>query len=74
MCEAAQELVASIVMDDRLGHHPSEPRHPLGEPRRDASAVQWQIRAAGALRHEPSMAPESGVRNRRVIAARAYRE
>ena len=44
----AQELVAAVVVDDRLGDHRAEPGHAVAEPGRHAAAVQGQVGAAGA--------------------------
>ncbi len=52
MREAAQELVAAVMMDDRLGHHRAEPGHPLGEPFRHAPAMQRKVGASGSSCHE----------------------
>jgi hypothetical protein len=30
ICEASQQLVPAIVMDDRLGHDGTQPGHPVG--------------------------------------------
>ncbi|GGK25787.1 hypothetical protein GCM10011322_10380 [Salinarimonas ramus] len=52
MREAAQELVAAVFEDDRLRHHGAERGHALPEPAGDAAAVEREIGAAGAFRHE----------------------
>jgi hypothetical protein len=49
--QAAQELVAPIMMDDRLADHRAEPRHPIGQPFWDVAAVQWEISASGFASH-----------------------
>jgi len=41
MRQAPQQLVAPVVVDDRLADHRAEPRHPVGQPFRDVTAVQW---------------------------------
>ena len=51
MGETAQQLVAAISVDDRLGHDRAEPRHPVGEPLRHGAAVQRQIGAPGSAAH-----------------------
>ena len=51
MGEAAQQLVAAVVMDDRLADHRAEPRHALAEPFRHAAAVQRQIGASRSVGH-----------------------
>ena len=52
MGEAAQQLVAAVVLDDRLGDHRAEPRHALAEPSRHATAMERQVGAAGSSRHD----------------------
>ena len=52
MGEPAQQLVPAIVMDDRFADHRAEPRHPLGEPARDTSAMEGQVGASGTMSHE----------------------
>jgi hypothetical protein len=52
MRETAQQLVAPVMMHDRLADDRAEPRHARGQPGRHAAAVQGQIGAAGAARHE----------------------
>jgi hypothetical protein len=47
MRQAAQQLVAPVMVDDRLADHRAEPRHPIGQPSRDVAAMQWRIGAAG---------------------------
>jgi hypothetical protein len=46
MGEAAQKLVATVMMDDRLGDHRAEARHALSEPCRHPAIVQRQIGTA----------------------------
>jgi hypothetical protein len=46
MGQAAQELVAAVMVDDRLGDHRAQPRHALAEPGRDSAIMQGQIGAA----------------------------
>ena len=48
MRQPAQEFVAAIVMDDRLGDDRAEPRHALAEPCRHPAAMKRQIGAACA--------------------------
>ena len=55
MGEPAQQLVAPVVVDDRLDDHRAEPRHALAEPGRHPAAVKRQIGAAGASRHGASL-------------------
>ena len=52
MREPAQEFVAAVFDDDRLGDHRAEPRHALAEPARHAAAVQRQVGAARAAGHQ----------------------
>jgi hypothetical protein len=49
--EAAEQLVAAIMVDDRFGHHCAEAGHALAEPSRYAAAVQREIGAAGSFCH-----------------------
>jgi hypothetical protein len=49
MRKTPQQLVATVVMDDRLAHHSAQARHALRQPRRDASAMERQVGAACAL-------------------------
>ena len=51
MGQTAQELVAAIVVDDRLGDDRAEPRHALAEPGRHPAVVQRQIGAARPSSH-----------------------
>ena len=46
MREAAQQLVAAVMVDDRLADDRAEPRHAVGEPRRHPPAMQRQIGAS----------------------------
>ena len=46
MREPAQELVAAVVMHDRLADHRAEPRHAVAEPFRHVAAVQRQVGAS----------------------------
>ncbi len=46
MGEPSQELVAAVVMDDRLGHYGPEARHAIGEPFRHGAAMQRKIGAS----------------------------
>jgi hypothetical protein len=39
ICEATQQLVPTIVMDDGLRHDGTEPGHPVGQPPRNVAAV-----------------------------------
>ena len=51
MRQPPQQLVAAVVMDDRLAHDRAEPRHALAQPFRHAPAMQRQIGASRASRH-----------------------
>ena len=60
--QAAQKLVAPVVMNDGLGHHRTQPGHAVRQPFRHLSAVQRQIRTARPSRHRshiPWMAARS---------------
>jgi len=46
MRQAAQQLVAAVMVDDRLAHDPAEAGHAIGEPARDLSAMQRKIGAS----------------------------
>ena len=52
MRQPAQQLVAAILEDDRLGDHRAEPRHALAQPLRHAAAVKRQVGAAGTAHHQ----------------------
>ncbi len=58
MGEPAQELVAAVVMDDRLGDDRAQPRHALAEPGRHPAMVQRKIGAARASSHGISIGTE----------------
>ena len=49
MGEAADQLVAPVLEEDRLDDHPPHALHPLAEPRGDAPAVEREVGAAGAV-------------------------
>src|SRR5690242_16338194 len=51
MRQATQQLVAPVVMDDRLADHRAEPAHALAQPRRHAAAMQREVSASGAMYH-----------------------
>ncbi|HEX2727906.1 MAG TPA: hypothetical protein VHN20_18950 [Beijerinckiaceae bacterium] len=51
MSEAAQQLVAAIVVHDGLGHHRAKARHAFAQPPRYAAAVQRQIGASSPSCH-----------------------
>ncbi len=46
MGQPAQELVASVMMEDGLTQHGAEPRHAVGEPLWHVAAVQRQVSAS----------------------------
>src|SRR3982074_520393 len=46
--QAAAELVAAEMMDDRLGNDGAERRHALAKPCRYPAAVERKVSAAGA--------------------------
>jgi hypothetical protein len=46
MGETAQEFIPSVMVDNRLTYHSAEPRHPVGQPLRDITAIERQIRAS----------------------------
>jgi hypothetical protein len=50
--QAAQQLLAPVVVDDRLADHSTRPRHAVGQPFRDVTAMQRQIGAAGFASHQ----------------------
>jgi hypothetical protein len=49
--EAAQQLLAPMVMDDRFADHSAEASHSVGEPSWDLTAMQRQVRTARSLSH-----------------------
>ncbi len=51
MRKAAQQLVAAVRVDDRLGDDGSEPGHPVREPRGHPPAMQRQIGASCSSGH-----------------------
>ena len=63
MGEAAQQLVAAIVMDDRLANDSAEAGHAIRQPSRYISAMQRQIRASRSACHR-----------RPAIALRVFRD
>ena len=70
MGQATQELVAAVVVHDRLGDHRAETRHPLAKPRWHPAMMQRQVGAARAMAHgtlhetkqEPSLRHGNGSR------------
>ena len=51
MGQPAQQLVAAVVVDDRLGHDRPQPGHALAEPGRHPAMMQGKVGAARASRH-----------------------
>jgi hypothetical protein len=47
----AQELVAAVMMHDRLGDYRSKPRHSGSQPMRHAATMEREISASGATAH-----------------------
>jgi hypothetical protein len=70
MRQAPQQLVALVVVDDRLAEHRAEARHPVGQPFRDVTAVQWQIGASGSVSHQPDRSRVRGSGRDRVVLIR----
>ena len=60
MREAAQQLVAAVMMDDRLADDGAEPRHAVRQPQRHPPAMQRQIGASCSSGHEGSETSRSG--------------
>jgi hypothetical protein len=52
MSKATKELVATIVMDDRLAYRRAKARHPVGQPGLHPAAMQRKIRTSPAPRHD----------------------
>lgn len=52
--QAPQELVAAVMVDDRLGDHRAEPGHAPAEPGGHPAVMQGQIGTAGPFRHGSS--------------------
>ena len=53
MSKATKELVATIVMDDRLGDDRAEPGHAIRQPQRHPPAMERQIGASCSMGHAP---------------------
>ena len=66
MRQPAQQLVAPVVMDDRLADDRAEPRHALGEPGRHAAAVQRQVGASPSVSPCRSIVRFEANSNRRI--------
>ena len=43
MCQPAQQLVAAVFENDRLGNHRAVPSHAIAQPFRHAATVKRQI-------------------------------
>jgi hypothetical protein len=54
MGEAAQELVAAVVMNDGFARDRAKARHAVREPSRHMATVQRQVGAAGPASHQQS--------------------
>ena len=54
MRQPAQEFVAAVMMDDRLGDDRAQFRHALAEPGGNPAIVKRQIGAARPSSHESS--------------------
>jgi hypothetical protein len=67
MRQAAQQLVAPVMVDDRLADHRAEPRHPIGQPLWDVAAMQRQIGASGFVSHQPDRSAVRGSGRGRVV-------
>src|SRR3569833_1838119 len=55
MCQPTKQLVAAIVVDDRLNNDTPQGRHSRDEPRRHRSAVKRKVSTACSIRHVVSM-------------------
>jgi hypothetical protein len=66
--EPPQQLVASVVMHNRLRRHGAKPRHPAGKPARNMAAVQRQIGASGPACHPLRLLKGFGSTERSVHA------
>src|SRR3569833_1274324 len=55
MCQPTKQLVAAIVVDDRLNNDSPQGRHSRDEPRRHRSAVKRKVSTACSIRHVVSM-------------------
>ena len=52
MRQPAQQLVAAILEDDRLGDHRAQSGHAIAQPFRHAATVKRQVRTAGTAHHQ----------------------
>ena len=52
MRQPAQQLVAAILEDDRLGDHRAEPGHAIAQPFWHAATVKRQVGTAGTAHHQ----------------------
>src|ERR1700719_1108407 len=70
MRQPAQQLVAAILEDDRLGDHAAEPGHTVAQPFWHAAAVKRQVCAARTPPHQrdPVAATRGAVSGRGPIA------
>jgi hypothetical protein len=53
MRQPAEHLVAAVLVDDRLGDHRGEPRHPIAEPFGHMPAMERKVGAARSPSHSP---------------------
>src|SRR5579862_8175423 len=68
MREPAQQLVATVMVDNCLNDDPAERRHPRDEPWRYIAAMQRQISAAGSVCHDRSIRYFSAAREALTMA------
>ncbi len=52
MGQAAQQLVAAVVVNDGLADHRAETCHAIAQPGRDSATMQGQIGTAGFVSHQ----------------------
>jgi hypothetical protein len=53
--EAAQQFVATVMMNDSLTNYRAKVGHPVGEPPRDLPTVQRQVRGSSSLSHQSNV-------------------
>ncbi|MDB6166637.1 MAG: hypothetical protein JWQ83_1777 [Lacunisphaera sp.] len=58
MRQPGQQFFAPVMVDDGLADHGAERRHAVGQPLRDAAAMQGKVRAAAAAGHLISVCRE----------------
>jgi hypothetical protein len=54
MRQPAQQLVAAVLEDDRLGDDCAQPGHSIAQPFRHAATVKRQVGTAGTMHHQPA--------------------